>query len=224
MATIAIIGSGRMGGAFGKALTGAGHSVIYGSRDPAKAELVELVGGLSDNASSASIGEAAASADMVLLAMPYAALGEVLPSLGDMSGKIVIDVTNALGMGGHGLMQMISDTSSAQEIAAALPGARIVKAFNTIGYFVIAKPDAMGGPVTCMLASDDAEAKAEVAAIAKALGFTTADVGPLVQARYLEGMSALYITPYLQGRMGDAFEFFCRTAGAREGVTVRAAG
>ena len=225
MSTIAIVGTGRMGGAFGPRLVEQGHSVVYGSREPDREDLLQLSQTLGDRGSVTAIAEAVDGADMVLLATPYSALSSLWDDLGELDGTIVIDVTNALAMGEGGLMEMVSESSSAQEIAAAKPKARIVKAFNTVGFHIVANPAGAGGPVTTMLASDDEEAKQEVAQLARSIGFETADVGPLRHARYLEGMSALYLVPYLQGRMADAFEFHLRTAASpSESKGVRAAG
>lgn len=214
--TIAILGTGRVGGALGPRFAELGFQVVYGSREPQRDDVVELVARTGDAASAGSISEAVREAQWVLFAVPYKALDDVLENVGDLDGRIVIDVTNALVPHADGLMQKSGETSSAERIQAALPGAQIVKAFNTVGFHVMADPAAAGGAVTVPLASDHSEAKAAVAEIVTRLGLVPFDVGPLRQARVLEAMASLYLVPYLQGRRDDAFEFYFRTGASPE--------
>jgi len=209
--TIAVIGTGRVGSALGPRFAKLGMNVIYGTRDPDRESvraLVERSGGESVALSQVS---AAQRADWVLLAVPWRAVENLLDEIGTLlAGKVVIDVTNALRIGDDGLMAMAVESSAGQIIQTSVPDAKLVKAFNTMGFHVMAQPAAAGGPVSVPLVGDDAAAKADVAAAVRALGFDPVDLGPIKHAHVLEGMALLYMVPYTQGTPEDRFEFYFR--------------
>ena len=209
-ATVAVIGTGRVGSALGPRFAELGFAVVYGSRQPERDDVRALVARSGERADAASIAAAAERADWIVIATPYRAMPSILEQLGPLDGKLVIDVSNALAPGDDGLFELASATSAGEEWQTARPQAQVVKAFNTIGYHVMADPAAAGGRVTVMLAGNDSAAKRTVAGLATALGFDAIDLGPIRHARYLEGMAALYLVPYLQDRRDEAFEFYLR--------------
>lgn len=209
--TIAVIGTGEVGSALGPEFATLGHTIIYGSREPDRREVRELVSRTGEDASAASPETAAADADIVVLAVPGLVVEEVTRGLGDLSGKIIIDPTNALRRGGDGLLEMAVESSNAELIQSVAPDADVVKAFNTLNWRQMVDPETSGGPVSIPLVGDSAEAKARVAELVTGLGLEPIDLGPLKHARHVEGMLILWINSPATG--GDSFDYHLRKTG-----------
>lgn len=187
---ITIIGAGNVG----KALTGSairtGHSVTVSSAggDSAR-ELAAATGAKTAESNRA----AAENAEVVVLAVPYTAIPELLKEIGPvLDGKIVVDATNPLKADYSGLAT--DGTSGAEEIQAQVPGARVVKAFNTAFAARQTDPTVNGLRADGYVAGDDDEAKAAVLGLVEAIGFNPIDAGGLAMARHLEGMAWLNIS------------------------------
>jgi NADPH-dependent F420 reductase len=190
---IAIIGAGFVGAALAKGWSGAGHDVVFGVRDPRAAKVGEAVGGTEGRARAAGVQAAAAGADVVVLAVPWPAVADALRQAGSLAGKVLVDATNPLNADFTGLA-VGHTTSGAEEVARRAPGAKVVKAFNTIGASHMAKPEFGGVRPTMFLCGDDPAARATVRELARALGFDPVDAGPLAQARLLEPLAMLWIS------------------------------
>ena len=197
--TIGIIGAGNMGAAFAKRLAAAGHRIAITATDPAHAEQAAQAAGAGARAVPAA--DVARGADLVILAVPYAAATVALRAAGDLAGTTVIDISNPGKPDFSGLV-VGHTTSAAEEIQKAVPQARVVKAFNTIFAQVL------GGRARAQVfyAGDDVGAKGRVQGLIESAGFEAVDAGPLANARYLEpaGMLNIYLG-YMAGRgMGIA--------------------
>lgn len=184
---IGIVGGGKVGGALARLASAAGHEVRVGRREHAQDGDAVAVG---------SMAEACTHGDLVVLAIPFLVCDDILPALApNLAGRIVIDATNPLQADWSPLW-LGEANSAAQHIAALLPGARVVKAFNTV-FADVMHPDGLArsgeARVTAFVASDDEEAAASVEAFAASLGFAPIRVGALAQARHLESLAHLNI-------------------------------
>jgi len=187
---IAIIGVGNVGSALARACNVAGHTVVVSSRTRAHAEKIadELkVAAASSNA------EAARDADMVVLAVPNKAVAGVLDEIGDLlDGTILVDPTNPTDEDEELILRASASLSEA--IVLLAPGARVVKAFNTILASRLNDPVVDGVPLDGFYAGDDAAAKQPVADLLEEMGFRPIDTGGLLTARALELMAFLNIS------------------------------
>ena len=217
---VAVIGTGRMGSAVGPRFAATGHKVIYGSRSPESERVQGLVARTGSGATAASNAEAIAAADIVALAIPFkAAEAMITANAAALEGKIIFDITNAplkaLSPDRPGAVE----SSAGQLIQEWAPGAHVVKAFNTVGYHIVADPSLAGGPVTVPISGNDADARRRVAELVQAMGFETADSGDIRFAHVTEGMASLYFIPYGRRDFDEAFEYYFRKGTAPPGVT-----
>jgi hypothetical protein len=200
---IAVIGTGNVGATLGRRWARGGHAVIFGTRRPDHEEVRALVGASGAGASAAPPPEAASRADVVVLAVPGQSAAAAAGSLGSLEGKILVDCTNPIRPGLAGL-SVGTDDSGAEQIARAVPGARVVKAFNGTGSANMEDPAFPGGRLALFLCGDDAGARRVVTGLAEELGFEAVDCGPLKSARYLEPLAMVWITlAYAMGQGPD---------------------
>ena len=190
--TIALIGTGNVGAALGQRFAEHGHSVVYGSRNPGSAEVVALLRETGPGAVAVPPAQAAARSRVVILAVPWSAAEDVVRSLGDLSGKILVDPTNPRVTATDGFADYppLPD-SNAERIARLAPGADVVKAFSTLGFETMLDPKVAHGPVTVPIVGDDRAANEVVATLAREIGLEAIDVGPLRHARIIEGLHYL---------------------------------
>ena len=189
---IAIIGTGRVGSALGTEFAAQGHTIVYGSRNPTTESVRDLVARTGNGAKAKLQTQAAAGADIVVLAVPGLLAGDITKNLGDLSGKIIIDPTNPLNFTAAGVNHGVS-TSNGEIIQAAAPEAFVVKAFNVLSWEYMIDPASSGGPISIPLAGNNEEAKARVAELVKSLELHPIDLGSIGQSRWIEGMAILLI-------------------------------
>jgi 8-hydroxy-5-deazaflavin:NADPH oxidoreductase len=177
MTNLSILGTGNMGQAIAAVAAKGGHNVQQlGENDV----------------------ETAVTGDVVVLAVPYTAVAEILSQRGEqLAGKIVVDLTNPLDFATFDSLLVPADSSAAAEIAAALPSSRVLKAFNTTFAGTLAGAVGSGSasvPTTVLIAGDDADAKATLAEVVTSGGLNAIDAGALKRARELEAVGFLQLT------------------------------
>lgn len=197
---ITIIGTGNMArGIATRALAG-GHTVTLLGTDQEKAQA--LAGDLPGDVRTGAVGDPL-SGDVVVLAVWYQALDDILGRYGDqLNGKTVIDITNPVDPETYAPLTVAAG-SAAQEIAQKAPGAKVVKAFNTTFAGSLVEGQVADQPLDVFVASDDDEAKATVRELVESAGMRVLDAGPLALARQLEGAGYLHMA--IQLGLGDTY-------------------
>jgi predicted dinucleotide-binding enzyme len=187
MTSISVIGTGNMGSAIAALAAKGGANVQLVDRDAEKArDAAAKVG-----ATAAAFGDVL-TGDIVVLALPYPALDDVVSTYaGSMDGKTVVDLTNPVDFSTFDALAVPADSSAAAELQAKLPGAHVVKAFNTNFAATLATGTVGDHPTTVVIAGDDDDAKAELVALFTAAGLRVADAGSLKRARELEAVGFL---------------------------------
>ena len=175
---IAIIGAGRIGSGYGKLWLSAGHAVTYGVRTPdARPDMTV-----------SSIPEAVRHAEVVLLAIPGAAVEAVTADL-ELTGKVLIDATNGAPPG-----------ESPERLQRSKPAARVVRAFNYYGFDLLGHSSFRGVKADAFLCGDDAQARGVVAELATDAGFTPVDLGDLSNAGAQDSLLGVWFA--LSKRLG----------------------
>lgn len=203
---VTIIGAGRMAHGIGTRVLAGGHAVTIINRNPEHArKLADELNHARPGNGVADIGHLdALHDDIVVLAVGYGVNLELAHELaGTLAGKIVIDIANPVHFATMELATP-AGTSSAEQVAAAAPGARVVKAFNTTFATTLVTGQVAGQPLDVFIASDDPAAKDRVAEIVRDGGLIPIDVGPLARARQLEGLGFLGIS--IQRPLGLEFQ------------------
>jgi len=180
---IATIGAGAEGGALGTIFARLGHPVMFSSRHPE--ELKGLVSGLGQGARAGTVAEAIAFADVVFLAVPYGAVPQIGRDFGAaLKGKVVLDACNAVAARDGAIAEEVEREGIGVTSQKYLTGARVVRAFNTMGYTTFAREAHRADPKLAIpIAGDDAEALRIATALVLDAGFDPVAVGKLLDAR-----------------------------------------
>jgi predicted dinucleotide-binding enzyme len=184
--TIAVIGTGNVGMALGTELAQQGHSIVYGSRKPLGLKALDLAKKTEGDASTATPADAAASASIVVLAVPGMVVEDVVKRLGNLAGKIIIDATNPLVTKEPMVMSFGVETSNGEIVQAAAPDAHVVKAFNTVTWQSMIDPQDSDGPLYVPIVGNHKAAKEKVAEFVEEMGLVPFDLGPIEVAHWTE--------------------------------------
>jgi len=205
---IAIIGAGNVGGALGANWAQKGHDIVFGARDPKSEKPQALVQKIGPKARAATVAEAAASADVIVLSTPWPATEAAVRSMGDLKGKIVLDATNPLTRGPDGIALEIGHAiSGGEKVQGWAAGASVFKTLNTTGFGNMTNPEFKGVKSVMFVAGDDDANKPKVTKLVSDLGFDVIDAGPLRNARLLEAHAMLWIDLALVRGQGRDFAF-----------------
>ncbi|MFC4630172.1 NADPH-dependent F420 reductase [Promicromonospora alba] len=190
MTTVTVIGAGNFGSVVAGIAAKGGTGIQVLARDVEKARAV--AGPLGGTAGT--VGDEV-TGDVVVLAVPYGAVAdlvEVYPTAFD--GKVLVDVTNPVDFSTFDDLVVPADSSAAKQLQDAVPGAKVVKAFNTNFGGTLASGEIGSVPTTVLVAGDDADAKQTLVELVTAAGLRGLDAGSLKRARELEAVGLLQMT------------------------------
>jgi 8-hydroxy-5-deazaflavin:NADPH oxidoreductase len=209
---IAILGTGAVGATLGARWAQAGHSIVFGSRQPEGDKARQAVERCGPGARALFARQAAAQGEAILLAVPWSAARGTIAECGDLEGRTLMDCVNPLLADLSGL-ELGHSTSAAEQIAAWAPSARVVKVFNTASARVMNDPRFGEQAATMFYCGDDAAAKETVRRLVADIGFDPVDAGPLASSRNLEPLAMLYIHLAMKQGWGShcAFKMLKRT-------------
>jgi len=185
---VTIIGAGNMGAAIAGVAANGGNTVQVLTKDPQKASAAIPA------ATHGTVGEPI-TGDVVILALPYAAIAEVLGKYaGELDGKVIVDITNPVDFATFDSLVAPVGSSAAAVIAETLPGSSVLKAFNTTFAATLASGTVGVESTAVLIAGDDGDAKAALAAVIEAGGLRAVDAGSLRRAHELEALGFLQLT------------------------------
>jgi predicted dinucleotide-binding enzyme len=200
---IGIIGAGDVGGTLGKSWRQRKHDIMFGVRN-LQSQNVQRLAQMDKSLTFGNINDAVAFGDVILFAIPWTSIEETVRGR-NLSGKIVIDPTNPLT---PDLRQLAFDDSSvAERIANLAKGAKVVKAFNTIGAQTLNNLIFGSNRADLFLCGDDTPSKRVVGELAADIGFDVVDIGSLANARMLENLALLWIELALRQELGPNIAF-----------------
>ena len=195
---IAILGAGNVGGTLGRRFAENGHEIFYGVRNPAELDGKDLVGKVG------TVAEAVKNAEIILLAVPYDAIENVINECGDLNGKILIDATNPLTFSNGALNLTVGfETSGGEKVQMLANGSNVVKCFNQTGFNVMKQPENS----VMFVCGNDARANETVRKLAEEIGFDAIDTGDLSKSRLLEPLAALWIHLAFTSQLKRNFAF-----------------
>jgi len=208
---IGILGSGDVGQAIGRGLVTLGHDVHLGSRAAANERALVWARAMGPKASVGTFADSASFGELVVLATLGIAADSALAIAGleRFRGKVVIDATNPLAVtpGVAPALAIAGEDSGGERVQRLLPEARVVKAFNTVGFPLMFRPELPGGPPDMFIAGNDAAAKAVVTDLLKGFGWGAVDTGGIASSRYLEAMCLVWIlSAATSGNWNQAFK------------------
>jgi predicted dinucleotide-binding enzyme len=171
-------------------------------------DVAALVARTAGDSSATTQAESVKGADIVVLAVPGMLVEEITKSLGDLSGKIIIDPTNPIDRSGSEF-KMGVQSSNGEIVQFAAPNASVVKAFNSLSWQTMIDPESSGGPVSILLAGNSNDAKVTVAELVEGMGLEPIDLGGIENSHWIEGMLIMWLNNRYGGER-EPFDFYLR--------------